>query len=238
MKLKNDFTLNKIDKTKGLVLPSRMSNELAELIGIHYGDGYMSKEKNFTYRIFYSCNIHEKEYVGHIIHLFNNLFNCSLKVNTDYKKSYIKLYFHSKSLCNYFNEVLKIPFSPKIDLKIPSYIKEDKTLLLNFIRGLFDTDGCFTVKRDKGYEYNLAKISTKWFSFAKDIKEAFDILEIKSFVCKKCPGFDVVVGRKNEFQKFLEIVTPKNKKVGTPRFELGPAGDCYSKSSPNGSYFQ
>jgi len=53
-----------------------------------------------------------------------------------------------------------------------------------FLRGLFDTDGCVTHQKDKGYFYILIKISTKHKIFADDIKKSLDSLNIHSFICK------------------------------------------------------
>lgn len=65
-----------------------------------------------------------------------------------------------------------IPSGKKESLPIPQWIKENKTYLTFFIRGLFDTDGCVVLQKFGKYSYVLVKISMKDSNFAKDINWA------------------------------------------------------------------
>lgn len=215
MELFNDYKFSKIDLGRGLKLPNRMSSDLSELIGIHFGDGNMDNRYNNTYRILYACNIAESSYARHILSLFNRLFNIRLKLNVYPNKSYIALTLYSKTLCQYFNQVLGIPYGPKNDLHIPKIILQNPLFLSSFIRGVFDTDGCFTVQKDCGYIYQLVKITNKNKDFVFELSKALASLGIPSFVCKKSgrqfEGYDVVV-RNNHVSKFLNIIGSNNHK--------------------------
>lgn len=211
MKLNNNFQLNKCDSKKELQLPKEMSKELAEFVGIHFGDGCMHIS-NFTYRIYYSFNARDKEYVLYVKNLFYSLFNANMKVEERISKNTISLYLHSKALCTFFNVTLNIPYSPKKQLLIPNYIKLNKSYLRSFLRGLFDTDGCITTQKMSKYRYKLIKISTGIHAFAGEIKSALNFLEIKSYISRKKPGYDVTIRRKDSFHRFLNIIKPKNTK--------------------------
>ena len=52
-----------------------MDELLAEYLGIHYGDGHLSKPLNYTYRIHITTNIREKEYALFVQRIFLVLFN-------------------------------------------------------------------------------------------------------------------------------------------------------------------
>jgi len=54
----------------------------------------------------------------------------------------------SKALIQYLTEVLLLPKNRKYNqLRIPAWIKLDKNLVINYIRGLADTDFCLTLKK-------------------------------------------------------------------------------------------
>jgi intein/homing endonuclease len=126
------------------------------------------------------------------------------------EKSSLDLYCYSKVLCEFFNKELKVPYSPKKKLTIPDYILENELYLRRFLRGLFDTDGCTTISRTKGYSYRLIKISNISLDFAKEINLAYSFLGIRSYICNKNPGYDITIRRKESFKRFMELIEPKN----------------------------
>jgi len=203
------------DLVKRIKLPKEMSVELAELIGIHFGDGSMSQTHNNKYRLTYTCNSLEKQYAKHIANLFKQLFDVSIKIKENKKKNCVDMYFYSKTLCAFFNTRLGIPYSPKTDLRIPEIVLSNNNYLAAFIRGLFDTDGCITIQKSGKYSYYLLKISTKHKTLADDISKALNILEIPAFISTKSHktsvGFDVTVRNKN-VTKFFKIVGSNNHK--------------------------
>tara|TARA_Y100000310_G_scaffold146303_2_gene145619 strand:- start:3988 stop:4635 length:648 start_codon:yes stop_codon:yes gene_type:complete len=213
MKFRKNIKLNTNDLKKSLKLPLQMSKELAEFIGIHFGDGYMKRRERGTYDLHYSINLRDIEYANHINTLFYSLFNIKLKMFIIPQKNAIDMYQNSKSLCTFFNQELKIPYSPKKELPIPKFIKSNKTYAQHFIRGIFDTDGCIVVQRDKGkYLYNLIKISTSIKSFADDIKLLLNELGLRCYICRDRTGFDIVIRNKDSFSRFIRLVQPKNNK--------------------------
>lgn len=172
---------------------------MAEIIGIHFGDGCMDI-KNHSYRITYAINFSEKYYANYIFSLFETVFGIKLKSYIRLNRNCIELYYYSKLLCIYFNEFLEIPYSPKNNLLIPSFLKEDISLLIPFIKGVFDTDGCITTKKGK-YCYPMIKLTTKHRDFADQLSESLKILGITNCISKKkdnCGrmGFDVVINGK------------------------------------------
>lgn len=211
MKINNNFQLTKYDFLNKLNLPGEMSPELAEFVGIHFGDGCMNIS-SFTYRLYYSFNARDKEYILYVKDLFYRLFNVTMKVEEVMSKNIISIYFHSKTLCNFFNVSLKVPYSPKKNLLIPEYIKSNKQYLASFLRGLFDTDGCIITQKMRKYSYRLIKICTGIRIFAEDIKFTLKMINIESYICNKKTSYDVVIRRKESFSRFIDIINPKNAK--------------------------
>ena len=215
MKFHHNFQLSKKDKEKGLKLPKEMSEELAEFLGIHLGDGSMSKDYRYTYKVTYTCNSAEVQYAQYITDLFERLFNVRLRIVRDDKSHCVNLYYYSKTLCEFLNTVLGIPYGEKIDLRIPTLVQSDTKYSAAFIRGVFDTDGCFTTQKYGKYHYPLVKICTKHKRFANEIMEVLGNLGIPAFITRKMnmryPAYDVVVRNKN-VQKFIDIVGSHNIK--------------------------
>jgi intein/homing endonuclease len=232
---KNNFQLNKCDIKKGLELPKKMSKELAELVGIHFGDGCMNIS-NFTYRVYYSFNMRDKEYLLYVKDLFYRLFDVKMSREEIFHKNTTSLYLHSKTLCSFFGTVLGISYGPKKELLIPDYIKSNDEYLRCFLKGLFDTDGCITIQRMGKYSYTLVKISTKHCNFAKDIKNSLILLGIPSFITKKIGerndkilvGYEVVV-RNKSVVKFFEIIGSNNPRNLRKYKEMGTLGHSQNK---------
>ena len=66
------------------------------------------------------------------------------------------------------------------------------------------------------YQYKLIKISNTSNVFVKELKSAFESLDIKSYICRKISrnkiGYEVVIRKKDSFNKFMKIIKPKNNK--------------------------
>lgn len=214
---------------KKVKIPNGMSEDLAELVGIHLGDGSLSLDNQYDYTISYTGNLQKDQFfMDYINKQYFSLFGTKLKVMLNIKKNSIELRIRSKMLHNFLKNSLNIPCGRKTDLHIPSYIYFDKRYLAAFLRGLFDTDGCVVMQKQDKYRYVLLKISTKHENFAKEIQESLAVLEIPSFVIKKDTsvnnkifvGYDVVVRNKNAV-KFFETVGSKNPRNFTKYKNMG-----------------
>ncbi|MEA3430649.1 MAG: LAGLIDADG family homing endonuclease [Nanoarchaeota archaeon] len=205
---------NNNNNNNNLIIPLDFTCNLAEFVGIHFGDGSMIYGPNYKYRVAYACNLNEVDYVEYFQNLFYELFNIKLKKTLYFKKNCIELYYYSKKFCEYMINVLQVPSGRKTNLIIPQYIRSNRLLTIAFLRGLFDTDGCLTVQRDGKYKYLLAKITTSLPDFAYSISKLLKSLNIHCFVTKKGkhnPGCDVVIRHLNVIE-FLNLVKPVNSK--------------------------
>ena len=87
-----------------------------------------------------------------------------------------------------------------------------KNLLMLFLRGLVDTDGCSYTQRTAGYEYYLVKITMRSKDFAQQVKFLLSSLGIKSYICRSGGNhvsYDVVLRRKNDVSFFMGEVCPR-----------------------------
>src|SRR3990167_1346399 len=117
-----------------------MSPELAEICGIHAGDGYFRVSERGKGEVDISGHMEEKDYYeNHVIPLFNKVFNLDIKGRAFSRGSY--------GFVSYRNEIrdaligLGFPKGKKSEtVRIPQLVLESKDLKIYgaFLRGLFD----------------------------------------------------------------------------------------------------
>src|SRR3989344_5920758 len=122
-------------------MESNKALEIAEICGIHAGDGYLRNDGKRR-ELDISGNIEEKEYYDkHIIPLFNKFFNIQSKGRYfPYRNTY-GFVIRDIKIIEFMNK-LGFPYGAKsLKVKVPSFILEDDLLKKSFLRGYFDTDG-------------------------------------------------------------------------------------------------
>ena len=166
------------DIKKDIKIPNKITPELAEEIGMHYGDGFLSA-KRYDYRL-KGNPLDEKEYYKNYIKLlFKRLYNANLNLKESYKSFGFELY--SQAIWEFKTKVIGIKPGNKKDLCIPKTLKiNNQKVLCAFIRGLFDTDGSLCFKSRYGYKKYYPEISISLVS-KNIIREVGDILKMLGF---------------------------------------------------------
>lgn len=141
------------DKIKGVVLPTVLSEELAEDVGIHIGDGCMNIYPNPNGTdYYYKCGGHPENeklwFDNFIVPLKRHLFNLSLEAKNLSDKTY-GIQFRSKAIVEFYHKVIGIPLGAKSkNVSIPPIIKSSNIeIQLACLRGIFDADFSLTFKR-------------------------------------------------------------------------------------------
>ena len=118
--------------------PEFLDENLAWLIGLIQGDGYISKG---TIEI--SGNIEDLNMMNAAKNIFKDYFNVDSLVSHDsHDGNGIRLRLNSTSLASWFSENIKKPNEP---LKIPSFIfGAERSVRFSYLAGLFDADGRVT----------------------------------------------------------------------------------------------
>jgi hypothetical protein len=178
--------LSSKDIIKGLILPAKMSEEIAYLTGVLAGDGNIFvREDKKDYRIKCVGNPKdEKDFYKEVVTpLFKKVFNLGIEIKEQDSGTTFGFYVYSKSLVRYFTEVLELPSGRKYNkLKIPQIVKENN-LVTHFMRGLADTDFCVTYKKNGTYPCIIGTSDSK--SFMKEIA-----VELKRLGFKLCEIYD------------------------------------------------
>lgn len=130
-----------------------MIPELAEICGIHAGDGYLRNDGKRR-ELDISGNVEEKPYYNHhVIPLFQKIFNIKIQGKFFPSRNTYGFVIRDRKIIE-FMHILGFPFGKKTTIvEVPKVIlnTNDKIVKSRFLRGVFDTDGSLTFdKRHKG----------------------------------------------------------------------------------------
>jgi len=141
-----------------------MTPDLAEICGIHAGDGYMRKRGN-NYELELSGGFDEKEYYDfHVVPLFERVFNIKIKAQYFRTKGTYGFRTSNKDVCKTLHNC-GFPYGKKtFTVSVPEEILTSRNLdiIYSFVRGVFDTDGTlsFRCRNGSGYKELLVKRHT------------------------------------------------------------------------------
>lgn len=206
----SNIQLSHYDKKRKLILPNKLSPELAEEIGLHLGDGTLSKNKNyFSVRGGYA---EEDYYTDYILPLYKNIYN----INPPLLKRSLACGFEisSKGIKEFKSKVLGITTGVKTYvIEVPSCIIEskDKKIYNAFLRGLIDTDGCYYYNEKK--QYPVISLGLKSIPLLKKVNEILKLLGYKPYFHKK--SYQIQINGFPQFKKWTDEIgssSPKNKK--------------------------
>ncbi len=222
-----DIKLTTQDKTRGLKFPTEMNSDLAEEIGIHVGDGCMhSYVNNYGikgYQYTTTSGLDEMDYVkGHLVSLIKKVYGLETLPKPK-KDGSVQLHYGCKSLVK-FKMTLGLPLGRKDNIVIPECVLKSD-FILDFLRGLMDTDGClcFLRKYRKVHYYPRLAIGSK---SKKLILQVDSVLRSRGFKTTvslddtqkasngvECTTSRVVMNGKKNLRRWINLIgfsNPKN----------------------------
>ncbi|MEK6812969.1 MAG: hypothetical protein AABX86_02525 [Nanoarchaeota archaeon] len=154
----------------------KITPELAEVCGIHAGDGYLRGGIKNRWELDISGHVEEKEYYDlHIKNLFEKVFRINIHCRFFPGRNTYGFVIRDKDIIKFMHD-LGFPYGAKSTIvKVPDKImnSNDSVLLSRFLRGLFDTDGSVHFRRSYGKKYTEFKkkiIIILEFSFQQFLK--------------------------------------------------------------------
>ncbi len=205
-----------------------LSPELAEICGIHAGDGYMRLREKNRGEVDISGHLEERDYYdNHVIPLFNNVFNLGISGKAFSRGSYG--FITSKKEVRDALLSLDFPAGKKSKIvRVPKAILESKNIKLYgaFLRGLFDTDGNLYFRKsyvgisnfNKKYNhYPIIKLTTISRFLAEDIIKMLHEMDIIFYYSMFDPKktnenreYLIIVNGVNGLEKWMELIGIKN----------------------------
>jgi len=200
------------DERKELVFPNAINPRLAEEIGMHVGDGFLSARK-YEYRL-KGSKIDEREFYQDFIRpLYKELYNLDVSIR-DYEESY-GFEVYSKALWTFKSKVLGIPPGKKTRIRVPGVVKvNDQEVLAAFIRGYFDTDGSLSFVSKYGYSsyYPIVSASSVSEFLIKDVAEILSMFGLGPYVWFSGEYWSVQMFGYSKFVRFWNLIGWNSKK--------------------------
>lgn len=196
-----------------------LTPNLAEIIGILIGDGYIYRKKN-KYQIGFVGNpVTDRELFEKLQKMIFSEFNKITKIKL--RERGLRLVFNSKEICSFFINDLGIAYGEgKCErVQIPSIILKDWSLLKYTIRGIMDTDGTVFISKKPGIEkYPTIELTTVSHTLANQLRDSlihrgFRVANIRKSISKmsKRTAYRVPLHGKNNLQKWLNCIGFSNK---------------------------
>jgi intein/homing endonuclease len=150
----SEIEMSRTDKKLNIRIPRYLNSDLAYLMGIQIGDGYLKKTLRTNlhstgYTISYDGHhINDKEWYDFVLkNLIKQLFNKDTNAWITTRGT-VRINFRSKAIFTFLNKICRISQSPKTNIHIPDIIfSADDGVKRAFLRGLADTDFSLTFKK-------------------------------------------------------------------------------------------
>lgn len=226
----------------------KIDGDLAELLGMHIGDGCISVNKRYSEYYLGGDLKEEKEYHNEWVKpLFNKkimipLYGREVTYKEHPKVGIYGFHIFDKKIVEFFNQ-LGVKSGKKIKIRIPKSIRRDLSLAKRFLRGLFDTDGnlYFDKNRSAKKPINncpLIKLGTVSERLAKDVFSLFKRMNLNPGMKKPYKGkrdknyvFTVALYRRFDVEFFIKEIGFKNPKHLTKWLIYKKFGICQPKTT-------
>ena len=217
--------LSRNDIKRNIHIPDNLSEDLAEDVGFHIGDGYMkerttSSSHNYNF-VYCGHSIEDKNYFENILlPRKKRLFNVSMLYrrysNKDAKT--IEATYNSKGILTFYRDVIGVGASPKNNISIPRWIFISKKFMRAFLRGFIDSDGCLTFlkKHKKKHYYPIIRFEMKSKNLFNGLDDILKNLDFKHASYKYepydkrnnkfCKKYYIDINGKANLEKWIKLI--------------------------------
>lgn len=229
MILFRDNTLfSKRDVSKKIKLPNEINPELAEVLGVILGDGHLECNRKYKSNTVYLLNIsgsYSEDFDYYNVYfrkILFDLFNINFKIYLR-RNDELVINIYSKVIANFFKSLGVHPGNKTNFNEIPLIISNsDNEIKRAFIKGVFDTDGSITFKKDYHGNHSspVISIAMKSQKFIEQLRDFMKELGFTFYLCKE-EYFDKrfnktsvrykldFAGRKN-LERYLKLINFSN----------------------------
>jgi len=213
--------------------PTKINSLLAEEIGLHIGDGCLNYYKG---KGFYQLRGHLLEdkdhYLTRIKPLYERLFGIKVNIRDMKSTGVCGFQVWNNKLADYKDRILNLPLGRKVNFVIPERILKSKTLSKSFLRGYFDTDGCFYLEKKRHKLYPRVEMASVSKDFIEQVTTMLRSLgfNFSSYVeIRKHQNWNnlnrIIIRGEKMTDKWFSEINPANSKHWKKyqRYKGGPA---------------
>ncbi len=184
-------------KIKSQYPPLKKDGNLAELIGVVLGDGYILKYPR-TEELSIFSNSNNPGFIKRYSELLEKVFNKNPTTRIHSKQNCIRIRIYEKHI----QERLGVPFSPRINKKItiPEWIFNKREYVIRYLRGLYEAEGSHSVHLPT-CTYKV-QFSNRNFSMLENV---FILVSRLGFHPHRSK-YQIQLSRKEEVFKFLSLI--------------------------------
>lgn len=196
----------------------QLDTNLALFLGLLWGDGWVVSRQVARHKSRWRIGLVEddKLIIERFIALSESIF--SVKPLIHFRKTKYEVYINSRIVYEILTRIFKFPDGRKKGkLKVPNKILSSKSLIISFLRGLFSTDGRFTIYKN----YPRIGVDSATYRLIKDVEGILKKLGFnpKTYTWNRKNGnrlFGLYLnGKKNVqlFYKEINFIGEKAKKL-------------------------
>jgi hypothetical protein len=195
----------------------KLNSKIAELIGMHVGDGTLYKTNRglvwelrgaLDERDYYDNNV-----VPLLLLIFKKKF--AAKFRSGGKNGCYGVQISKKEVSSFFLDYGFHYGCKTYNVRIPEYIfNSSKKIKFAFIRGLFDTDGCLRFDKNRtqiNYYPKIEFVSTSP-KLIDDLSCLLTELDFRNYIWKDNKHSKLCVAGKTMLSKWMTEIKPKNSK--------------------------
>jgi hypothetical protein len=192
---------SRADIIRKIRVPKIIDERLAELIGVHLGDGNIYEFRDKKRNQFSFTGSTEDDFEYYNTKVRKMIFRCfGVRPKFTFYGNWFLLRFCSKTVMWYFTKYLSIPSGNKASkITIPEEIKKsDIRIVCAFLRGLMDSDGtlCFKRKNNHPHDYPVMKITLASKPMISELRSLLSLLGFTLCVCMNEDYFDIRTNKK------------------------------------------
>ena len=150
-------------------------NNLAYIIGVSIGDGNLSNPNNRAVRLRITCDLKYKSVISEISNSLKQIFPNNKVSLVKRKDNCVDISCYSHKLEEILNWKAKEGSKFKQKVRVPNWVKENRSFTIKCLKGLFETDGSIYFDR----KYKMANFVTTIPDLSQDIQEMIQSIGFK-----------------------------------------------------------
>lgn len=175
----------------------KKSGNLAELIGVILGDGYLGKHPR-TENLAIFSNSNNPGFIKRYSQLIKKVFNKEPSIYRRKDSNCTKIAIYQKDISRRLN--ILVGKRTNHNIRIPQWILKDKRHLIRYLRGLYEAEGSFCVHKPT-YTYKFL-FSNRNESLLRNVYRGLKILGFHPHKSK----YKIQISRKKEVYKIKNLI--------------------------------